>query len=172
MTLYHSIPTICNPWNPWFPFLFFCLLRGRLGIQRGALATWLNTQDIRCVSLGNLDPRWVSLGNMNTSCVVSICYFDHLTHRCLQIFQLSLWALRVLTSIISWLWWFSSRRGYSTYLDPSSSWGRIYFSTATLIEVVVSPVIYYLLVAAHWHYFRLRFSRFITSIVGKSRTSL
>lgn len=40
----------------------------------------------------------------------------------------------------SWTWWFSSRNGYSTYLGPSSTGGCIYFSIATFIEVVVSPV--------------------------------
>lgn len=159
MTLYHPLPTTCNPW---FPFLSFCLLCGRLGIQRTAFARGLSAKDV----------RFVPLGNMNISCVVSICYFDHLTHRCLQIFQIILWVLRLLTSTISWTWWLSSRNGYSTYLGPSSSWGCIYFSIATFIEVVVSSVIYHLELTAHWHYSRLRFSPSIASIVGKLRTPL
>jgi len=53
---------------------------------------------------------------------------------------MTIWGVRLLTSILYWLQWSGHMSGYFEYLNSHSQLRPIYFCTVTVIEVVVSLV--------------------------------
>lgn len=64
------------------------------------------------------------------------------THFFGQVLQMIVWSARLLTSVLFWLRWRSPKNDYFELYDSSSQLARIYFSTVTTIEVIVSVHLY------------------------------
>ncbi|KAL9715883.1 hypothetical protein Ac2012v2_000326 [Leucoagaricus gongylophorus] len=61
------------------------------------------------------------------------------------IFQMTIWGVRLLTSILYWLQWSGHMSGYFEYLNSHSQLRPIYFCTVTVIEVVAQALSFYYL---------------------------